>query len=121
MWFDVDNNVRVEKLVTDESLIKELENRLILTYTTQSRLSAISNWKMLRRYVDGNKESINSFHKIKEISLKMRECLREGELEKFPKVLLEEWELRKRLARGVSNKKIEHIMNSAIEAGAVAN
>ncbi len=121
LWFDVDNNVRVEKLVTEEGLIKELENRIILTYTAQSRLSAITNWKMLRRYIDGNKESIYYFHKIKEISLKMRDCLRDGDLKKFPKVLLEEWELRKKLAKGVSNKKIEHIMNSAIQAGAVAN
>ena len=56
--------------------------------------------------------------KLKEQALKMKEALLIGNLSDISKLLNEGWENKKKLAEGISNKKIEEVYDTAIGAGA---
>jgi len=119
IWFRVDKN-EVESLYNEE-IIKNLESRIILSFTGISRASAITNWQMLKNYIDGKKETISNLKTIKSIAFEMRDALRGGDLKSFGKLLKKEWEARKKMAKNVTNAKIEKIIKGAESLGAIGS
>lgn len=77
IWFSVGEN-RVERLLVQESDLAALESRLILSYTGEPHYSAITNWGMLKGYVEGQDRTVSGLHRIKETAERMRECLLAG-------------------------------------------
>jgi len=77
IWFGVGEN-RVERLLVQESDLAALESRLILSFTGEPHYSAITNWGMLKGYVEGQERAVGGLHRIKETAWRMRECLRAG-------------------------------------------
>jgi len=77
IWFGVGEN-RVERLLVQESDLAALESRLILSYTGEPHYSAITNWGMLKGYVEGQERAVGGLRRIKETAERMRECLRAG-------------------------------------------
>jgi D-glycero-alpha-D-manno-heptose-7-phosphate kinase len=77
IWFGVGEN-RVERLLVQESDLAALESRLILSFTGEPHYSAITNWGMLKGYVEGQERAVGGLRRIKETAWRMRECLRAG-------------------------------------------
>jgi D-glycero-alpha-D-manno-heptose-7-phosphate kinase len=119
IWFRVGLN-EVEPLFSPEE-VPELESRIILSFTGQSRFSGATNWDMMRAYIDGIPATRESMHNIKRTAVAMLEALRKWNWERFSQLIGEEWENRRRLADGVSTPQIEKVMNAAKEAGAAAS
>ena len=67
----------------------------------------------------GKKRSIESLHKTKEISLKIKKALEEGDLIKFGQLLDEHWENKKRRSDKISDQRLDQIYEIAKEAGAL--
>lgn len=120
IWFDVDG-WKIEPLIEDEGLLRDLESRIILSYTGISRASAKTNWRMVRNYIDGKEETIRNMRMIKDLAIRMREALKAADFDSFGYLVGEEWRCRRGLARGVSNRKIERIMEAAEANGAIAS
>ena len=120
IWFDVDGGRR-EPLISDEGFIKELEERLVITFAGKPRFSGLSNWNMTKAYIDGEPRTVRNFEQIKKTAMEMRECFRGGDLEGFGRLLGVEWENRKGLAEGVTNERIDAMMEAAAGAGAVSS
>jgi D-glycero-alpha-D-manno-heptose-7-phosphate kinase len=120
IWFDV-TGARREELVTDESLLEELNQRLVLTFAGEPRFSALTNWAMVRNYLDGNETTVGKMHAIKEIALEMYEALKKGDLDGFGQALRKEWENRRDLAEGVTNPTIDQMIEHAAKSGAIAS
>jgi len=120
IWFDVEGE-RVEPLGANEWLLRELEDRLVLTFTGESRCSGTSNWAMLKNYIDDRGTTVQDLRAIKQTAMAMREALLAGDLDRCAGLLDEEWQNRRRLAEGVTNERIEHLMSVAREAGALAS
>ncbi|MEQ8223589.1 MAG: GHMP kinase [Candidatus Eremiobacterota bacterium] len=118
IWFKYDG-VEVEKLLKEEKDIKELEKRIILTYTGESRFSGTNNWEMMKRYIDG--KAVGPMKNIKKTAEKMRLSIINKDFSSLSYILAEEWENRKNLAEGVTTEKIEFLMEKAGEAGAMAS
>ena len=57
IWFDVDG-WRRECLSEDNQLVEDLNERLIVSYTGIPHSSAITNWAMLKRYIDREGDSV---------------------------------------------------------------
>ena len=57
-------------------------------------------------------------HRIKESSYLMKNLILKGEIVKFAEMLGKEWENKKRMARLISNEKIDHIYDTAMKTGA---
>jgi len=110
-----------EQLVTEEETLCELENRVVLSFTGESRFSGTSNWNMTKRYIENTEDTVAHMQAIKRTAYAMQDCLRAADFDRFAQVLREEWENRKRLAEGVTNERIDRIMGAAAEAGALAS
>jgi D-glycero-alpha-D-manno-heptose-7-phosphate kinase len=120
IWFDVDGH-RLEQLDTDDKLINQLNDRLILTFTNINRFSGVTNWAMLKSYVEREGDTVTHMHHIKEVALAMRQSLVEGNMDEFARLLVVEWENRKALAEGVTTPEIDAMIAAAGKAGARAS
>lgn len=120
IWFNIEG-AKVEPMILSSSKLKELEKSLILSYTGISHFSGTHNWDMMKLYIDKNKTTRQSMGRIKNIAFKMHEALLAGDIEKISYILDMEWENRKCLAKGVTNKKIDMLMSKAKKEGALAS
>lgn len=120
IWFEVDRD-RVEPLTLPPGMQRALENRLVLSYTGEPHDSALSNWGMMRAYLDGIPRTAAGLRQIKATALLMREALLRADLDSLGALIGEEWENRRQLADGVSTPAIDRLMRTAQDAGAVAS
>ncbi len=120
LWFDVGGGSR-ECLLHNEDEIHELERRIILSFTGTPRFSGVTNWNMIRNYIEGDKACVAGMRRIKEISLAMRYSIIEHDWKALASLIDEEWQSRRELAHGVTNEKVDAIMAAAVNAGALAN
>ena len=108
---------RAEQLPTD---LARLEERLVLCFSGVSRSSGVSNWDMLKRYLDGDPVVVDGIRRVGAATRRMEAALRRTDLDEAAEALSQEWEARKTLSDRVSNPKIESQMGAAREAGALA-
>ena len=119
-WFDVDGH-HTERLDQGSNLVGLLNQRLILSFTNITRFSGITNWAMLKRYIEGEGETTTHMQRIKEVAIAMRQSLVGLDLDEFARLLSVEWENRKALAQGVSTPEIDDMIAAASSAGARAS
>ena len=98
----------------------ELGERVVLTYTGQSRDSGINNWEVTKRHIDGERSIINLFDEIVDVAATMRGALETREWDEVARQLAREWKLRKRLAPGVTTPNIDALVGHGLTAGARA-
>ncbi len=97
-----------------------LQARLVLCYTGKERQSGVSNWDMVKRYLDGNVRVRKAMGKICDATERMRNGFKNGDFETVGAAMRSEWENRKKLSPKVTNEKIERLMMVARRAGAIA-
>ena len=129
IWFDVDGH-RLERLDEGNDLIVRLNERLILTFTNINRFSSVTNWAILRRYIEKEGDTVAHLRRIKEVARALRqslvasarsaECSRRS-LDEFARLLAVEWENRKALAEGVTTPEIDAMIAAAEAKGARAS
>lgn len=127
IWFGIDG-WRLEPLsrVDAESgepgdLVDALNEQVIVSYTGIPHSSAITNWAMLRRYIEKEGDAVTRMREIKAISAAMRDCLIARDMTRFAELVDAEWQLRRGLAEGVTTPRIDAIMAAARQAGALAS
>lgn len=120
IWFEVGGN-RVEPLLVDEQAVSTLENRLVLSFTGISHFSGATNWDMTRNYIEGTGETRDRLSEIKLTAVAMRDCLLEGDFDRFAQVLDQEWQNRRLLAEGVATPETDRMMAAARKAGALSS
>lgn len=118
MEFYDKEKVIVNPLRVRESWLHELEHNLILFYTETSRLSSEIIKKQSENVKKKNKKSIEAMHSLKEQSVRMKEALLKGEVDRIGDILHYGWQHKKAMAEGISNPHIEGIYNAAMKAGA---
>ncbi len=100
--------------------LKKLQTRLVLCYTGKERQSGVSNWDMVKRYLDGNRRVRKAMGKICNATERVRDGFKKGDLAAVGEAMRSEWENRKKLSPKVTNAKIERLMTAAQRAGAIA-
>jgi D-glycero-alpha-D-manno-heptose-7-phosphate kinase len=120
IWFDVDGH-RLERLDEGSDLIDQLNERLVLTFTNINRFSGVTNWAMLKRYIEREGDTVAHMRRIKEVALAMRHSLVAGDLDEFARLLAVEWENRQVLAEGVTTPEVDAMIAAASAAGARAS
>ncbi|MHB1295565.1 MAG: GHMP family kinase ATP-binding protein [Anaerolineae bacterium] len=120
MWFEVDG-WRQESLSADNALIADLNERLIVSYTGIPHDSSVTNWAMLKAYIEREGNSVARMREIKAIALEMYACLQKGDMAGFARLVDAEWRLRKGLAEGVTTPEVDAIIAAAQAAGALAS
>lgn len=118
MEFYGDDKVIVNPLRVKQQHLFELENNLLLYYTSTSRESAEIIKKQTRNVTDKKEKSIDAMHHLKEQAQMMKEALLKGKLNEFGDILDFGFRQKRQMAEGISNPLMEEIYETAKKAGA---
>lgn len=114
-----DDRVIVNPLRIKREYINELENNLLLYYTSKSRVSAEIIEQQQQNVLSDNRSSVEAMHVIKQQAAQMKEALLTGRLNRIGELLHEGFVYKKRLASAISNPLIDEIYDTALRAGAI--
>jgi D-glycero-alpha-D-manno-heptose-7-phosphate kinase len=118
MEFFADDKVIVNPLRVKQRHLFELENNLLLYYTSTSRESAEIIRKQSKNVTDKKENSIEAMHQLKQQAQMMKEALLMGKLDQVGEVLNFGFLQKKQMAEGISNPQLEEIYETAMKAGA---
>ncbi|MFN2457681.1 MAG: dehydrogenase [Chitinophagaceae bacterium] len=118
MEFYADDKVIVNPLRIKEQHLFELENNLVLYYTSTSRESARIIKQQSQNVVSKKENSIEAMHQLKLQAQMMKEALLRGRLNEFGEILDFGHQQKKKMAEGISNPLMEKIYETAKQAGA---
>lgn len=119
MEFYGDDKVIVNPLRVKPQYLHELEHNLVLFYTDTTRESAGIILEQQRNVKESNQESIDAMHQLKEQSRMMKEALLLGRLHEIGEILDFGFRQKRRMARNISNSRMEEIYAAACQAGAL--
>ena len=111
------DGIEREALNVQESM---LEDRLVICYTGEPRLSGTNNWDILKRHIDGDQELFQLFEGIRDSALNMRAALLANDWEKVSSIMSAAYPNRKRLSPGVTTPQMESLVAKALAHGAEA-
>jgi D-glycero-alpha-D-manno-heptose-7-phosphate kinase len=118
MEFYEGDKVIVNPLRIKEQYLFELENNLVLYYTSTSRESARIIEQQSKNVVSKKEASIDAMHQLKQQSQMMKEALLKGRLNEFGEILDYGYQQKRLMADGISNSLMEEIYTTAKQAGA---
>lgn len=118
MEFYSGDKVIVNPLRVKQQHLFELENNLLLYYTSTSRESAEIIKKQSRNVTDKKEKPIDAMHLLKQQAQMMKEALLKGKLNDIGEILDFGFQQKRLMAEGISNPLMEDIYDAAKEAGA---
>lgn len=114
--FRADGIEREALQVTDS----KLEDRIVLCYTGEPRLSGTNNWEIFKKHIDGDPEILRLFDVIRDSARKMREALLADDWKLVSDTMRAAYPNRKRLTPGVTTPQMERLWEKALANGAEA-
>jgi D-glycero-alpha-D-manno-heptose-7-phosphate kinase len=111
--------VVVNPLRVDPAHVNELEYNLLLCYTGRTRVSAHILDRQIQSYLQKSEEVMRALAALKELTIRMKNCLLQGRLNDFGALLHDEWQSKKVLDAQISNPRIDEMYDAARQAGAV--
>ena len=99
---------------------RELDERIVVVYTGDSRNSGVNNWEIMRRHLDGDREVVDALGRIRDVAVAMEGALERRDWPEVGRQLADEWRIRKRLAPNVSTPAIDALVDAGRAAGARA-
>ncbi len=103
-----------------ENLIHELEDRLLLFYSGQSRNSGINNWALYKAFIDNQGKVREQFTGINSATHALEKALLENDWAGAGRAIASEWDVRRGLAKEISTPEIDRAFEKAKSLGAVA-
>lgn len=96
-----------------EAIIPELEDRLLLFYSGQSRNSGINNWVMFKSFIDRTADIRQKFQTIATATQSLETALLTKDWIRVGQAIDEEWTVRKTLAPGITTPEIDRAFEKA--------
>jgi D-glycero-alpha-D-manno-heptose-7-phosphate kinase len=118
MEFYGNDQVIVNPLRVKQDYLNELENNLVLYFTSTSRESATIIKEQQKNVVQKNEKSIEAMHQLKEQARMMKEALLKGKLNQIGEILDYGFFQKRIMAHNISNDSIEEIYEAAKKSGA---
>ncbi|MBA4198791.1 MAG: dehydrogenase [Chitinophaga sp.] len=119
MEFYENDKVIVNPLRIRQEYLHELENNLLLYYTSTSRESATIIKEQQKNVLEKNEDSVAAMHQLKEQSRMMKEALLKGRLNEIGEILDYGFQQKIKMAHNISNNIIQDIYSTAKKAGAI--
>lgn len=117
MEFYANDKVIVNPLRIRPQHLFELENNLVLYFTSTTRLSSAIIEMQNKNVKSENKKSLEAMHHLKEQAIQMKEALLRGNINAIGEILDYGFQQKKQMAEGISNQLIEEIYEAAKKAG----
>jgi D-glycero-alpha-D-manno-heptose-7-phosphate kinase len=108
------NSLRVRR-----DILQELEYNSMLCFTGSTRQSGGILKRQIESYVRKDPEVLGALEEMKQLTLEMKDNLLTGNLPEFARKLNSEWELKKKLDKGISTEDSEKLLQAARHAGAI--
>jgi D-glycero-alpha-D-manno-heptose-7-phosphate kinase len=118
MEFYQNDKVIVNPLRIKQQYLFELENNLLLFYTSTTRESAKIIEKQSKNVTEKKQQSIEAMHQLKQQAQMMKEALLKGRLHDIGEILDFGFHQKRLMAEGISNSEMEEIYETAKKAGA---
>ncbi len=118
MEFYEGDKVIVNPLRIKQRYLFELENNLLLYYTSTSRESAKIIARQSENVVRKAEKSIDAMHHLKQQAQMMKEALLKGRLNEIGEILDFGFQQKRQMAEGISNSLMEEIYETAKDSGA---
>lgn len=119
-YFTFSEDVGVERLKVKPETVSELESRLVLCYTGKPRLSSGIHGDVWGSFRSGNADTVNALYSLRNVAIRMRTVLLEGDVEEFGDLLNQNWRHQKSLHPSVTNSQIDGLFEFALANGGVA-
>jgi D-glycero-alpha-D-manno-heptose-7-phosphate kinase len=114
--FNPDDTVDVEPVPCRAETLSELERRILLIYTGQTRDAN----QILERQSSATVDRMDVLRAMRDQADQMRQALAgDGDLDRFASLLHEAWELKRSLVSGISNDRVDEWYAAARRAGAI--
>ena len=113
--FCPDGQVKVQKVILDADLRRELNDRFLLFFTGISRKAD----SVLTEQKSNIKDRMNVLREIRDMAYQAKSDLQAGQFDAFGSLLHQSWELKKRMAGQISNGAIDEMYDAARRAGAL--
>ena len=117
--FNPDDTVTVEPLSISEETLHDLEDNLLLFFTGLSRNASSILEDQNKRTQESDIDMLNNLHVVKELGLRSRRALEDGDTTLFGEIMHEHWEHKKQRSSGMSNPQIDEWYEFAVNNGAV--
>lgn len=118
MEFYGNDKVIVNPLRIRQRYIDELENNLLLYYTSKTRQSAELIKRQSKNVTEKKQSSIDAMHELKHQAQMMKEALLKGQLDEMGNILDIGFEQKRKMADGINNQLIDDIYSAAKASGA---
>ena len=102
----------------NSTILSDLDEKLIIVYSGQSRSSAFNNWEIFKKLYDGDDVLLEKFNEIGTLAYQCAHSLRQGNLEKALEFSETEWCLRKNLWPTIETPMTQKIDSIALKSGA---
>ncbi len=116
--FNSDGSVYVDPIICKEETKRNLEDRLLLFYTGITR-SADPILAKQTNNMASQKDKRKIMSEMVALAGKMKDALNKNNLDVFGEMLHENWILKKQMAEGVSNPRIDKWYKIALKSGAI--
>ena len=117
--FNPDGTVNATPLNISIETTHDLEDNLLLFFTGISRSSGSILQDQVTKSNDHNQVMIENLHFTKNLGMRSRNALVEGDTNKFGELMHEHWEHKKSRTNGMSNDFIDDAYELALKSGAV--
>lgn len=112
-------HVEVEPVRLPAGTLAELESNLLLFFTGATRSANTILSHQRRASKEEGSVAVASLHQIKQAAIDTHAALERGDLRRYGEILAESWELKKQLAPGISNSRIDELYALARSRGAI--
>jgi len=116
--FNKNGAVDVEPVNIKEENLRELQSNIFLFYLQKERSASSVISAQNTKTIEGDKETIERLHKIKELGIRARKVFEFGNMDEFGELLHEHWLVKKKLSSQISDPFIDEAYKNARENGA---
>jgi D-glycero-alpha-D-manno-heptose-7-phosphate kinase len=117
--FRNDGIVEAEPLKMPITSMFNLEDNLLLFFTGYSRTAGSILADQQKRTGQNDQEMLENLHYVKDLGLRSRQALEQGDTATFGALMHEHWEHKKRRSKGMSNPKIDEWYELGRQNGAL--
>jgi D-glycero-alpha-D-manno-heptose-7-phosphate kinase len=117
--FCKNGEVKVSPLKISKETLYDLEDNLLLFFTGYSRAASSILKEQNDKSKNDNEDMIANLHFVKDLGLKSKIALENGDLHEFGQLMNTHWEHKKQRSGAMSNPKIDEWYEIALKNGAV--
>lgn len=106
--------------IGNPAFLRSIERNILLVYSGKPHFSGVNNWKLFKKYFDGDRKTRNFFGVLAENAVLMEKAMKRGSIKEIAGVMNRDWKVRKSMLPSMTTPSIERLGAMAFRNGARA-